>query len=423
MRAALNAMAIVAIVLALCASKAPSAFAQWTILYYDKDGRVVGTRRNSDEIDPEFDAQQRALGNAAVRIQQGEIVVANPPKGFETGARILGFSILERVPLDAVSVVVYRLRAPEETSILDAIAILHRQFPGALIDLNHNLDPSGVAGGTPEQYAREVMGWSAVNDSCGRGVRLGMIDGAVDETHPALIGQNLEYRSFHSSDHTPAAFAHGTAIAAMMIGQGPWGGLLPAAELKAANIFELTNSGLLSANVFALLKAIDWLVEEQVDVINMSVAGSQNKVLRLVLDKARSNGVTLVAAAGNGGPEAPPAYPAAYDHVIAVTAVDRDSGIYRHANQGGYIEFAAPGVSVWTAVPDGGRFQSGTSFAAPYVSVLTAIAVSQSKSRGRPNVRRLLRRSIVDLGNPGRDPVFGYGLVKLPRTCPRLVAG
>lgn len=423
MRAPLNAMAIVAALLAVWVSEVPRAFAQWTILYYDKDGRVVGMRRNADELDEELDAQQRALGNAPVRIREGEIVIANPPKGFETGARILGFTILERVMLEAVSVVVYRLRTPEATPVPEAIAILRRQFPGALIDMNHHLGPSGVAGGTPEQYAREMLGWSAVNGTCGQGVRIGMVDGAVDETHPALIGQNLEYRSFHSSDLHPAAFAHGTAIAAMLIGKGAWGGLLPAAELKAANIFELTISGRLSANVFALLKAIDWLVAEEVDVINMSVAGSQNKVLRLVLDRARGSGMLLVAAAGNAGPQAPPAYPAAYDHVIAVTAVDRDKAVYRHANQGGYIEFAAPGVSVWTAVPDGGRFQSGTSFAAPYVSVLTAIAVSQGKSRDSARVRRLLRRGAVDLGEAGRDPVFGHGLVKLPRTCPRLVAG
>lgn len=423
MRSVANAMAIVAALLALCVSGAPAAFAQWTILYYDKDGRVVGMRRNADEVDPEQEKQQRALGNMAVRIQPGEVVVANPPEGFETEARLLGFTIIERVALNAVSVVVYRVRAPEETSVIEAIGVLRRQFPQALIDMNHQLDPSGIAGGTPEQYAREILGWSATNESCGRGVRIGMIDGSVDETHPALVGQDVEFRSFHSADLSPAAFVHGTAVAALIVGQGPWGGLLPAAELKAANIFELTSSGRLSANVFALLQAIDWLVEEEVDVINMSVAGSQNKVLRLILDRARGSGVILVAAAGNGGAEAPPAYPAAYDHVIAVTAVDRDSDIYRYANQGGYIEFAAPGVSLWTAVPGGGRFQSGTSFAAPYVSVLTAIAVAQGKRKDAARIRRLLRRGITDLGAPGRDSVFGYGLIKLPRICPRLVAG
>ena len=90
---------------------------------------------------------------------------------------------------------------------------------------------------------------------------------------------------------------------------------------------------------------------------------------------ATRKGVVFVAAAGNGGPDAPAGYPAAYDEVIAVTAVDRKGGNYDHANRGTYIDVAAPGVQIWTALPDGEEgLLSGTSFAAPFVTAVAAVA-------------------------------------------------
>ena len=207
------------------------------------------------------------------------------------------------------------------------------------------------------------------------------------------------------------------------MGQSDWGGLLPAAELSHANIFEINDSGRVAANVLGLVKGVDWVVGENVHVINLSVAGSSNQVLDRVLLKARRQGHILVAAAGNGGPTAAPAYPAAYDYVIAVTAVDVQQQLYEFANRGDYIEFAAPGVSIWTAVPGGGRLQSGTSFAAPYISVLIALGVAQGRTRTPEAARQALMQQLLDLDEPGRDELFGSGLVRQPRHCSLQSAG
>jgi len=213
-------------------------------------------------------------------------------------------------------------------------------------------------------------------------------------------------------------------VAAMMVGKPlpgkGWGGLLPGARLSAANIFQFGANREISASARGLLEAIDWMAEQRVDVVNMSIAGSNNKVVREVVEKARAKGLVLVAAAGNWGTATRPAYPAAYSDVIAVTAVDADRRIYEFANTGHYIDFSAPGVRVWTAIPGGGQYQSGTSFASPYVSVLTGLVVSRGHARDPEAVRRTLRRRVVHLGAVGRDDVFGWGLVDMQPRCVKL---
>ena len=167
----------------------------------------------------------------------------------------------------------------------------------------------------------------------------------------------------------------------------------------------------------AISQALDWLVSKDVKVINMSLAGPPDKLLERALQKAMEHNVVVVAAAGNGGPTAPPAYPAAYDNVIAVTAVDRFKRVYHKANQGFYISFAAPGVSIWT--PDEkspGKFRSGTSFASAYVTAMAAEFYDQANSKvSQDKILNILKSNVFDLGDTGKDSVFGWGLVRYPK--------
>ena len=128
--------------------------------------------------------------------------------------------------------------------------------------------------------------------------------------------------------------------------------------------------------------------------------------------------MVLIAAAGNGGSHARPAYPGALPDVIAVTAVDQEGAVFPQANRGRYIAFAAPGVRIWVPTPDGqGRYQTGTSFAAPFALGTAALEMMQ----GAPAIADVLRRRLAAnaraLGSGGRNPTFGYGLVQASTTC------
>lgn len=147
-------------------------------------------------------------------------------------------------------------------------------------------------------------------------------------------------------------------------------------------------------------------------MINMSLTGPDNPILKLAVQRVSQQETTIVAAAGNAGPAAPTLYPAGYEEVVAVTAVDGNKQIYRWANRGSHIDYAAFGVDVKTLRPNGElTLESGTSMAAPVVSALLACAMSAE--RQHKSVTDLLAPYLEDLGETGPDPIFGRGFIRL----------
>ena len=144
-------------------------------------------------------------------------------------------------------------------------------------------------------------------------------------------------------------------------------------------------------------------------MINISLTGPDNRLLRTAITRLDERGIGLVAAVGNDGPAAPPLYPAAYGSVIGVTAVNAAGELYRWANQGEQVHFSAPGVAVPVATPDGGMaLDSGTSLAAP---VVTSALACQLDRLDLPGAVEALKSNAQDLGEPGRDTRFGHGLL------------
>jgi subtilisin family serine protease len=144
----------------------------------------------------------------------------------------------------------------------------------------------------------------------------------------------------------------------------------------------------------------------------MSLSGPPNAVLQAAITRATQAGHVIVAAVGNAGPAAPPLYPAAYPEVLAVTAVDSARRIYRRANRGVHVEFSAPGVDVPAAAAQGIAAYSGTSFASPYVAALTALDHRRPDQQAATQIRQSLRTNAIDLGVPGRDAIYGFGLAR-----------
>jgi subtilase family protein len=245
----------------------------------------------------------------------------------------------------------------------------------------------------------------------GRKVTVAVIDSAVDTAHPDLAGAVASAFDMVGGDDATPDF-HGTAIAGIIRSRGVVDGVAPQSDLMAVRAFRTRPGAPPETTTELLLGAIDWAIAHGARVINMSFVGPRNGQLEELLKAAQRKGIVLVAAAGNAGPKAPPAFPAAFPGVIAVTAVDADDHIYPHANRGSYIAVAAPGVDVLAPV-EGGKHEllSGTSFATAYVSGIAALLLERDPSMDAAMVARLIAAGADDLGAPGRDDNFGAGRV------------
>lgn len=346
-----------------------------------------------------------------------EIVAFIPAGQSLDPALAAGFTALSQSDSAALSGALVRFALPQGRTVAQAAAELSSLFPGGISDENHFYRTDDLTCTGADCAAHAMIGWAGWPSALRP--RIGMVDTGVNTAHPALQGRRLQVHQVDLGDRDAAGRVHGTAIAAMLVGnvEGRVPGLLPHAELIAVEAFHARGSTE-QADAFAVANAVDFLIRAEVDVINLSFSGPENAVLRQMIARAAEAGIGLVAAAGNGGPGAAPAYPAAWPEVIAVTAVDADERIYRQANQGPYVTLAAPGVNIWTAASiSGGRLRSGTSYAAPFVTAALAVERIRLPEKGIDDVTAVLFACAKDLGEAGYDPVFGHGLISSPEIC------
>lgn len=265
----------------------------------------------------------------------------------------------------------------------------------------------------------EAVGWPPVtiDPLCRFEPLIGIIDTGLNLEHDMLGGAKIRLERIGSTGTAPSEEKHGTAIVALFVGAGnsrvP--GLAPAADLLVIDPFGRDANDERS-DVFSLVQALDRLGREKVGVASLSLAGPDNPLLAEAVARLQVEGIPLVAAVGNAGPRSEPMYPAAYPDVVAVTAVDGAERIYRRAVQGDHVSFAGPGVAIPTAASISGvRPQTGTSFAVPFVT--TALAAAMADGTLAEEAIANLASSSRELGEAGKDPVFGWGLVQIPAPC------
>ncbi|QXB53079.1 S8 family peptidase [Aeromonas sp. FDAARGOS 1415] len=158
-------------------------------------------------------------------------------------------------------------------------------------------------------------------------------------------------------------------------------------------------------------------------VINMSLGGSvPSKTEEQAFNQAYGQNVLSVAAAGNAG-NTSKSYPASYNSVVSVAAVDASTQLAYFSQRNDQVELAAPGVSVLSTVPSGYAYYSGTSMATPHVTGVAALVWSQQLECSNDQLRQTLRSSAQDLGTLGRDNSYGYGLVQAKAAADRLALG
>jgi Subtilase family len=274
-------------------------------------------------------------------------------------------------------------------------------------------------------YGPALIHWLPDSTACSVEIGVGVIDTGFDSQHPAFKDRKINWSTVLEGEHVSVQAWHGTGVLALLSGhpQSSTPGLIPNATFTATNTFYSDAKGQPATDTTTLVKALKLMEIYKVKVVNLSLAGPQDAVLHKQIKDMSETGVLFVAAAGNGGPFAQPSYPAAYPEVIAVTAVDRNLVGYRHATRGPHIDVAAPGVEVWTALPDKREGpQTGTSFAVPYVTAAAAAVYPKDELayKGRPLDPKkavLSRLTTRDLGQAGRDTIYGQGLLQAPAKC------
>ena len=187
-------------------------------------------------------------------------------------------------------------------------------------------------------------------------------------------------------------------------------GVAPQSRILPIRVLDAQGSG----DSKDVSKAVRFAVDSGVKVINLSLGGStESTSLTAAIQYATDRNVLVVAAAGNGAADSPPKWPGASDLTIAVTAVDRNNSVTSFDQRGDYIDLAAPGASILSTASNDYKIQSGTSMAAAFVTGAAALLFAAQPSITAAQVRDILQRTATDIGAPGRDTTFGYGLINL----------
>jgi subtilisin family serine protease len=375
---------------------------------------LIRTHRREVEADP----------NGAP-ILRGEVVAFSPTDAALERARAAGFNVVRERVLDGLDARLVVLQAPRGMSTRRALTRLRGLDPEGAYDFNHLYMDSGVAGramgerlaaGMPGAGTGDRGDAPARADTTGQVgapahsdavVKVGLVDGGVDTTH-AVFRDIVIHQ--HGCSGTPVPAAHGTAVASLMIGRSPqFHGAAPGSELYSADVY----CGLATGGaVDAVADALAWLVRERVPVINVSLVGPPNIMLENVVRMVIAHGHVIVAAVGNDGPAAPPLYPASYPDVVGVTAVDAHQRALLEACRGKQVKFSAPGADMSAANPaQSYAVVRGTSFASPIVAGLLAEALSRPDRAAAQRAVSDLAAHAIDLGAPGPDPIYGFGLV------------
>ncbi|VAW79799.1 hypothetical protein MNBD_GAMMA12-58 [hydrothermal vent metagenome] len=325
-----------------------------------------------------------------------------------------GYKVISRRHYKGLGLVLTILRTPDGVSADQAITSLRAQYKQSAIDRNTVYT---LHAGKPEslKYMQRIN-WSTPTATCGKGLKVGLLDSAVDTKHKAFRSRNIIQKTFIVAGTSPASRLHGTAIASQWLGNSKSGiaGVIPGATLYSGAVFykknkqQLTNSNL-------VISGLDWLIVNRVDVINLSFGGQRNDVIEKSIKKALSKGISVVASAGNGGPKGKAVYPAAQKGVVAVTALTVSNKIYAYATHGHYIDLAAPGVNILVAKPGNRiKYVSGTSFSAPYVSAALLVLKRKKNLRSHHSRLRWLKQKARSLGTA---KTFGKGLLQVPGAC------
>jgi len=272
----------------------------------------------------------------------------------------------------------------------------------------------------PVLHLPEAWDFSTGSES----VMVAVIDSGLDRTHPDFAGVNVcagwDYTAFPETTCTTDGYGHGTAVTGVIAAQTDNGigiaGVNWDVTIVPLKIINSEGDGYLSDEILAIYSAAD----SGCKVINLSLGGyGSDDNERAAVEYALSMGCIIVASAGNDG-NSDYAYPASYDGVISVGAVFDNAGVISWSDFSQHndaVDAAAPGEHIYITASfpgypdDDYLYKDGTSFSAPYVSGIAALAAACEPDVTPAEFEAALEVSCDDLGDEGYDEYYGWGLI------------
>ncbi|WP_435417065.1 S8 family serine peptidase [Parerythrobacter aurantius] len=346
------------------------------------DLRARATRRLLRDHPDSIEADAR--GDLARR---GELLLQGATEADLAALRRASFVVLSTEQIKGLDLAVVRLGIPAGLPLAKAENLARGLAPGADVTADHLHFQSGTAGLSPAATGTPLL---VMMQAATIAAEVGVIDSA-----PSAAIATTATRGFAKGAPKPAN--HGSAVASLLRSAG-------VARVRVADVYGADPAG---GNALAIARALGWLVASGTRVVTISLVGPKNAVIGNAVTAAQRKGVTVVAAVGNDGPAAPPAYPASYPGVVAITGVDARGRALIEAGRALNLDYAAPGADVYALDARGKRVRwRGTSFAAPLAAARLAAALS-----GGGNWRTRLDAEAQDLGNKGPDATYGRGLL------------
>ncbi|MFF2482002.1 S8 family peptidase [Paenibacillus sp. NPDC058071] len=267
------------------------------------------------------------------------------------------------------------------------------------------------------------LGWDVSKGS--DQVTVAVLDTGVQLDHPDLKGKLIQGMNIVDTAAKPSDdVGHGTHVAGIVgatvnNGEGV-AGLSWYNKVMPVKVLDSSGAG----STYSVAQGLIWATDNGAKVINMSLGNyAQADFLHDAIKYAYDHDVVLIAASGNDNTERP-GFPAAYPEVFAVAATDANKKKASFSNYGDYIDVAAPGDSIASTYP-GGQYAalSGTSMASPHVAALAGLIRSVNPDLTNVQVMDIMRSSAADLGDPGKDIYYGYGLIDVDKALKAAVSG
>lgn len=250
----------------------------------------------------------------------------------------------------------------------------------------------------------------------GSTVNVGVVDTGIDYTHPDLsLNYKGGYNFINKTNDPMDDNGHGTHVSGIIAALDNTIGVIgvaPETNLFAIKVLNANGSGYMSD----VIAGIQWSVNNNMKIINMSLGSSvPSKSLKNACDAAYNRGLLIIASAGNSGNSAGTGnnvnYPARYDSVVAVAAIDINNTRAWFSSTGPAVELSAPGVNIYSTLRGGTYgYLSGTSMAAPHVTGVASLIISYNPITN-VQTRIRMQTTVTDLGSMGKDNLYGYGLV------------